>query len=103
MEHLTDKEQKELAFFCQEHAEVSPAIVLAQSLATMGRERTAEALDDWLTEAQTSPWSEFRTYATGIVRDKAAVIAALTRAESNGKANSEGEAMCFLFHPDQHM
>jgi transposase len=82
---LTDKEQTDLALFCQEHAEVSPAIALAQSFATMVRERSAEALDDWVIEAQASPWSELRTFATGVARDKAAVTAALTRAESNGQ------------------
>jgi transposase len=85
VEHLTDKEQTELALFCQEHAEVSPAILLAQSFASMVRDRSAEALDDWVTEAQASPFSELRTFATGVARDKAAVTAAMTRAESNGQ------------------
>jgi hypothetical protein len=73
---FTDKEQTDLALFCQEHAEVSPAIALAQSFATMVRERSAEALDDWVIEAQASTWSELRTFATGVARDKAAVTAA---------------------------
>jgi transposase len=85
MEQLTDKEQTDLSLFCQEHVEVRPAIALAQSFVTMLRERSAEALDDWLTEAQASPFSELRTFATGVAHDKAAITAALTRAESNGQ------------------
>ena len=85
MEQLTDKEQTDLSLFCQEHVEVRPAIVLAHFFATMVRERTAEALDDWLTEAQASSFSELRTFATGVAHDQAAVTAALTRAESNGQ------------------
>jgi transposase len=68
-----------------EHAQVRPAISLAQYFASMMRDRSAEALEDWLTEAQASPFSELRTFATGVARDKAAVSAALTRAESNGQ------------------
>ncbi len=89
VEHLTDKEQTDLALFCQEHAEVSSAIALAQSFAAMVRGRSAEALDDWLTEAQTSPFSELRTFATGVARDQAAVTAALTREESNGQVEGQ--------------
>jgi len=85
VEHFTDKEQSDLTLFCQEHAQVRPAISLAQSFASMMRDRSAEALDDWLTEAQASPFSELRTFATGVARDKAAVTAALTRAESDGQ------------------
>jgi transposase len=76
VEHLTDKEQTDLTLFCQEHAQVRPAISLAQSFASMMRDRSAEALDDWVTEAQASPFSELRTFATGVARDKAAVTAA---------------------------
>jgi hypothetical protein len=85
VEQLTNKEQTDLSLFCQEHVEVSPAIALARSFATMLRERTAEALEVWLTEAQASPLTELRTFASGVAHDQAAVTAALTRAESNGQ------------------
>ena len=85
VEQLTNKEQTDLSLFCQEHVEVSPAIALARSFATMLRERSAEALDDWLTEAHASPFTELRAFASGVTHDQAAVTAALTRAESNGQ------------------
>jgi transposase len=85
MEQLTEKEQADLERFCQEQVEVRPALALAESFANMVRERTAEALDDWLSQAQASPFPELRTFASGVAHDQAAVTAALTRAESNGQ------------------
>jgi transposase len=85
VEQLTNKEQTDLSLFCQEHVKVSPAIALARSFATMLRERSPEALDDWLTEAQAIPFTELRTFASGVTHDQAAVTAALTRDESNGQ------------------
>jgi hypothetical protein len=76
LEQLSEKEQADLDLFCQEQVEVSSALSLARSFATMVRDRSAEALDDWLTQAQASPWSELRAFATGVDHDQAAVIAA---------------------------
>ena len=50
----------------------------------MVREGASEALDEWLTQAQASPWPELRQFASGIADDQAAVMAALTRPESTG-------------------
>jgi transposase len=50
----------------------------------MVRERTGEDLDAWLDKVQESHLPEFDSFATGIQRDKAAVLAGLTLSWSNG-------------------
>jgi transposase len=82
---LTAQEQTELDRFSQAHEELSPAITLAQAFAQMVREGSSEALEEWMTKAQAGPWPELRQFAKGIVDDKAAVLAALSRAENNGQ------------------
>lgn len=50
----------------------------------MLRTRTGEMLDAWLAQAQESQIPEFRSFVTGVERDKAAVKAGLTLPHSNG-------------------
>ncbi len=54
------------------------ACALAQSFVLMIRNRNASALQPWLKEALRSGVPELQTFATGIKRDQAAILAALT-------------------------
>nr|WP_268963614.1 transposase [Reticulibacter mediterranei] len=62
----------------QTHPQVQVACVLAQAFALMVRTRNAPALKPWLQEVSSSGVPELRTFAAGIKRDQAAVLAALT-------------------------
>jgi transposase len=83
-EKLTREHTQELAQVCSLSAPVATALTLAQRFVTMRREKQVEALPSWLASAQTSSVRELRQFAQGIVRDRAAVEAAFSRAESNG-------------------
>ncbi|WP_040445485.1 ISL3 family transposase [Ktedonobacter racemifer] len=50
----------------------------------MVRTRQGEQLDTWLAKVASSSLPEFQKFASGIERDKAAVIAGLTLPYSNG-------------------
>lgn len=73
----------------QAHAQVKSACVLAQAFAQMIRTRSAPALDPWLEEAATSGVPELRSFAAGIKRDHAAVLAALTYDWSQGQVEGQ--------------
>jgi transposase len=51
---------------------------LAQAFVQMIRARNADALEPWLKEATESGVPELQTFATGLRRDQAALLAALT-------------------------
>jgi len=73
----------------QAHAQVTSACELAQAFAQMIRSRNAFALEPWLAEATTSGVPLLRTFATGIRRDQAAVLAALTYEWSPGQVEGQ--------------
>jgi transposase len=68
---------------------VTSACELAQAFAQMIRSRNASELDPWLAEATTSRVPELRTFAEGIRRDHAAVLAALTHEWSLGQVEGQ--------------
>jgi transposase len=72
------KDQRTLDLIMQAHPQVKVACTLAQTFALMIGNSDAPALEDWLQEASRSEIAELRTFATGIKRDQAAVLAALT-------------------------
>lgn len=55
----------------------------------MIRKRNASALESWLEGAIESGIPELRTFATGIKRDQAAILAALTYAWSQGQVEGQ--------------
>jgi transposase len=81
---LSSEEQETLALLRLLHAEVNQAYELVQQFAQMLRTRTGENLDAWLAQARASQLREFRSFVTGVERDKAAVKAGLTLPTSNG-------------------
>jgi transposase len=68
---------------------VKVACALAQAFVQMIRNRNASALQPWLEEAARSGVSELRTFATGIKRDQAAILAALTYEWSQGQVEGQ--------------
>jgi transposase len=61
-----------------------PAYRFVQDFVHMVRTRQGEQLDTWLAKVASSSLPEFQKFASGIERDKAAVIAGLTLPYSNG-------------------
>ena len=56
----------------------------AHAFAPLLRERQSEGLPAWLADAEQSPVSEMRSFATGLRQEEAAVSAAWQYAGSNG-------------------
>jgi transposase len=88
-EELSAEDQQMLALVLQAHAQVKSACLLAQAFALMIRTRNAPALEAWLQEAAQSGVPELRTFAAGIRRDQAAVLAALTYEWNQGQVEGQ--------------
>ncbi len=83
-EKLSAEDQRTLELLKQSHPQVRAACELAQAFAQMLRKRKASMLESWLQEATESGVPELRTIATGMKRDQAAILAALTYEWSQG-------------------
>ena len=69
---------------CSSSAQVATAHELAQTFCRIVRQHRADDFDTWLTSAHDSGVTELHNFADGLVRDYAAVKAALTLPWSNG-------------------
>jgi transposase len=81
---LDETQQKELALIRQASPSAEAAYRLAQAFMQMIREHTGHQLEAWLSLAEESALPEFKSFAKGIQQDKAAILAGLTLAWSNG-------------------
>jgi transposase len=88
-EELSDEDQQMLALVREAHAQVKAACLLTQAFSHMIRSRNASALEPWLEEAESLGVPELRTFAAGIRRDQAAVLAALTYEWSQGPVEGQ--------------
>ncbi|GHO72384.1 transposase [Ktedonobacter sp. SOSP1-85] len=88
-EDLSLEEQNLLDRLSQAHPQVKEACELAQTFAQMIRRRDAPALEVWLQKATVSDIPEVCTFAKGILRDQAAVLAALTYDWSQGQVEGQ--------------
>lgn len=59
---------------------------LAQGFRRLMREGTEADLDTWLTAAKESEFQDVRSFAVGLTRERAALLAAVTLPWSNGRA-----------------
>ena len=79
--------------FITELGQHCPLIKRAQRLANQFiayvRKRQAEHFEDWLTAARNSQITELVNFATGLLSDKAAVMAALSEPWSNGQTEGQ--------------
>jgi transposase len=73
------------------HPEVDQAYELVQQFREMVRTRTGQQLDDWLSRVKKSHIREFQSFVAGVIRDKDAVQAGLTRPSSNGIGDRKSE------------
>ena len=55
----------------------------------MVRQRKGEQLDSWLSKAKSSKLIDLQNFASGLERDKAAVMAGLTEKWSNGQTEGQ--------------
>jgi len=86
---LTVEQQAALEQMRHASSEVAAAYDLAQDFANMVREHTADPLTSWLETARNCCLSELRSFANGIQRDLAAVIAGLSLPWSNGQVEGQ--------------
>jgi len=82
--HLDKKEQKALAAIRQASPTADAVYGLAQYFMQMLRRREGERLDVWLGQVRASHIPEMQRFVRSIQRDKDAVLAGLTLAQSNG-------------------
>ena len=86
---LEADEREALTLLCQASPTAQTLYPLVQEFRQMLHQRQGERLDDWLAQAKASHIKELQSFAHGIEQDKAAVVAGLTRLESN--AQTEGQ------------
>jgi transposase len=86
---LTEDEHAALDKLQKVVADIATAYALAQDFIRMVRERTADALADWLARAAASSIAELGSFASGLQRDLAAVTAGLSLPWSNGQVEGQ--------------
>lgn len=88
-EKLKKQEQEELLAMRQASAMAETIYQLVQEFFRLVHSRQGTQLDSWLSKVQASALPELRRFANGLKRDKAAVLAGLTREESNGQVEGQ--------------
>ena len=83
-EKLEDETQQDLVAMRQRCLDIRKIYDLAQRFAQMIRQRQVDTFDSWIQAAQDSLLPELRQFVSGLLRDKAEVIAALKYPWSNG-------------------
>jgi transposase len=86
---LTVEEQEALAKMRQASAEIEQAYSLAQTFGQLVRERRYQEFDHWVAAAQATEIRELKSFAAGLLRDKSAVVAALSLSWSNGQVEGQ--------------
>jgi transposase len=85
-----DEQQRTLVEqLCAAHHDLELAYHLSQAFVSMLAEHRAQDLDDWLLQAKQSGVRELKSFAQGIRRDYAAVIAAFASKWSNGQVEAQ--------------
>lgn len=88
-DELTETEQQDVTQMTHASPVIATAYTLAQRFVQLIRQRCATALDPWLATAKATGLTEFKQFATGLERDKAAVLAALALPWSNGQTEGQ--------------
>jgi transposase len=84
-----EKEQQWVQAVTKDHPAIATAENLAQRFRDMVKNRKAGDLDVWLESAEGSGIPEFHGFATGIRRDRAAVMAGIDQSWSNGQVEGQ--------------
>jgi transposase len=88
-DRVPEQERDYLRRLCDHEPTIALAYELAQEFATMARERTGQQFDAWLAPATTRGISELDRFAHGLTDDRAAVVAGLSLAWSNGQTEGQ--------------
>lgn len=88
-ERLTAVQAKDTQELCEVHPAIKEAYSLVQSFLTMVGQRLPEQFGIWMRSALSSSLTPFRTFATGLHRDRKAVVAALSSPWSNGQVEGQ--------------
>ncbi|MDQ2840879.1 MAG: transposase, partial [Acidobacteriota bacterium] len=88
-EKLKPAEQQLLTQLTAACPEVSTLHVLTQGFANVFRSKQSEALQNWLAEAKASGLPEINRFCDGLLRDAAAVTAAVILPWSNGQVEGQ--------------
>jgi transposase len=88
-EELSERERAARAALLAAHPALAAAATLAARFQALLRERRADALTPWLTDAAASDLVEFRRFAASLRRDELAVRAALEHDWSNGQLEGQ--------------
>jgi len=86
---LTVEHQAAVEQMCQVSSEIMAAYDLAQGFARMIRTHKAEPLTTWLESASKCGLTELRSFANGVQRDFAAVVAGLSLPWSQGQVEGQ--------------
>jgi transposase len=86
---LDKKEQEELATIRQASETAEALYLLVQQFLQMVRKLEGERLDAWLTAVAESQIEALQRFASGLERDKAAVLMGLTRSHNNAQAEGQ--------------
>jgi hypothetical protein len=78
-----------LRWLARADSDIEQTYSLAQTFSQLVRERKSEELDSWVESAKATGIPELRSFAAGLVRDKAAVLAALSLPWSNGQVEGQ--------------
>jgi len=85
-EKLTDEERAYVTALCHECPEIEEARTLGDRFVHLLQEGSADDLESWLVAAEAS---DLHSFAAGIRRDCAAVLAAITTTWSNGQVEGQ--------------
>ena len=88
-ETLTEAEQKTIAQARTAHPDVEQAVQFTLEFAAMVRQRQPDQLEPWLWRVANSEVAALRSFAAGIQRDKAAVLAGLALKWSQGQTEGQ--------------
>lgn len=95
-ENLDDVDAGLVERLCAQHPELQLARHLSGEFLMMVRDRRGERLEEWLIRAEESDIPEIRSFVAGIRRDKAAVFAGLTLADSSGQVEGQVNRLKFI-------
>ncbi len=84
LDALDETERRDLTTLCQASEKANLLYQLVQDFLKIVHQRLGDQLHTWLEAVKASPFSQLHRFATGIERDKAAVVAGLTVSQNNG-------------------
>jgi len=86
---LNEKERADLSTIRQASETAETIYQLVQEFLQMVRQLQGEQLDTWLRKVRASPLPELHSFASGLERDKAAVLVGLTQSHNNGQVEGQ--------------